>query len=51
MLSALKCSRLAASYPKKLWIAEVIHALTVSRNWAIHALTVPALRINCPGTI
>jgi hypothetical protein len=31
---------------KKLWIAKVIHALTVARNWVIHALTVAGLRIN-----
>ena len=36
--------------PKKLWIVQVIHALTVPANRVIHALTVPPLRINGPGT-
>lgn len=32
--------------PKKLWIEQVIHALTVTRIWVIHALTVTYSRIN-----
>lgn len=31
---------------KKLWIAQVIHALTVTGILVIHALTVTHLRIN-----
>ena len=32
--------------PKKLWIEQVIHALTVTNYWLIHALTVTKSRIN-----
>ena len=37
--------------PKNLWIEQVIHALTVAKFWAIHALTVAHLRINGRITI
>jgi hypothetical protein len=37
--------------PKKLWIEQVIHALTVAKFWAIHALTVAPVRINGRITI
>ena len=37
--------------PKKLWIEQVIHALTVAKFLAIHALTVAHLRINGRITI
>jgi len=32
---------------KNLWIDQVIHALTVTGFWVIHALTVTHSRINC----
>jgi len=31
---------------KKLWIEQVVHALTVTLEWVIHALTVTLSRIN-----
>jgi hypothetical protein len=37
--------------PKKLWIEQVIHALTVAKFLAVHALTVAHLRINGRITI
>lgn len=37
--------------PKKLWIEQVIHALTVTKAWVIHALTVTKSRINGHHTI
>jgi hypothetical protein len=37
--------------PKKLWIEQVIHALTVAKFLTIHALTVAHLRINGRITI
>jgi len=37
--------------PKKLWIEQVIHALTVAKFLAIHALTVAHPRINGRITI
>jgi hypothetical protein len=37
--------------PKKLWIEQVIHALTVAKFLAIHALTVASVRINGRITI
>jgi len=37
--------------PKKLWIEQVIHALTVANFRAIHALTVAPARINGRITI
>jgi len=36
---------------KKLWIDQVIHALTVTKAWVIHALTVTKSRINGHHTI
>jgi len=36
--------------PKKLWIKEFIHALTVTKYWFIHALTVTKSRINGHST-
>ena len=37
--------------PKKLWIEQVIYALTVAKFWTIHALTVAPMRINGRITI
>lgn len=31
---------------KRLWIEQLIHALTVAAKWLIYALTVAGLRIN-----
>ena len=36
---------------KNLWIAKVIHALTVTPRGVIHALTVTLSRINCHAPI
>ena len=36
--------------PKKLWIAEVVHALTVAAGLVVHALTVASSRINGSST-
>jgi hypothetical protein len=36
---------------KKLWIEQVIHALTVTTDWVIHALMVTKSRINGHHTI
>ncbi len=37
--------------PKTLWIDQVIHTLTVTKAWVIHALTVTTSRINGHHTI
>ena len=37
--------------PKKLWIGQLIHALTVAWIWVIHALKVAGSRIKGCATI
>ena len=37
--------------PKKLWIAQVVHALTVAPSGVVHALTVAVSRINGRASI
>ena len=44
-------THLAKVIPKKLWIVEVVHALTVTPNRVVHALTVTGSRINCDDPI
>jgi hypothetical protein len=36
--------------PKKLWIGQVVHALTVAPGEVVHALTVAVSRINGRAT-
>lgn len=36
--------------PKKLWIVQVVHALTVAAKKVVHALTVASSRINGSNT-
>lgn len=43
---ALTVAHLMEVVPKKLWIVEVVHALTVTPGRVVHALTVTLSRIN-----